>query len=167
MRQAAIKELVSLRRLRALLCDQFENWHVRTNTFEWSYRLCISPRFEKWKTRERGCRGRMRRKRSSPDNLIIPTPDTIDIGTSSPLATLSNWLILEFPLWAFKYSERIGIYFLIDCALLPSNIVCVCEIQWRFRECLISWKRRKARDTYFCLKFLSNSFYHFHSFLFK
>lgn len=37
LRQAAIKELVSLRRLRAL-CDQFENWHVRTNTFEWSRR---------------------------------------------------------------------------------------------------------------------------------
>lgn len=75
LRQAAIKELVSLRRLRALLCDQFENWHVRTNMFKWSCRLCISLRFERWKMRERGCRGRMRRKRSSSDNLIIPTPD--------------------------------------------------------------------------------------------
>lgn len=123
LRQAAIKELVSLRRLRALLCDQFENWHVRTNTFEWSRRLCISPRFGRKRTRGRGARGRYGR-RDQVDNLIIPTPDTIDIGGPSSLATTQNWLAPEFPLWAFKCPGRVGIY------LLPHRL-CIVTVEPR------------------------------------
>lgn len=112
LRQAAIKELVSLRRLRALSSVI----NSKTDTFgqiRSSGRAdCVFRRGSKGGGRENVVQGQMWRKRSSLDNLIIPTPDTIDIGRSSSLATTRNWLAPEFPLWAFKCSGRFGIYFL-------------------------------------------------------
>lgn len=162
LRQAAIKELVSLGRLRALLCDQFENWHVRTNMFEWSPAVCFAEVRTEGGGWENVVQGQVRRKRSSPDNLIIPTPDTIDIGGFSPLATTRNWLASEFPLRAFKFPGRIGIYFLPHRLCIVSVECRGSQIQQRrrFQERLTPWKRRRcSKASTFVWNFYQVSFF--------
>ena len=84
---------------------------------------CIFRRDSEGRERENEVQRQVRRKRSSPDNLIIPTPDTIDIGDRYIFAIRDNTeltgseLRSELPNAgnALKF-----IFFLINCAMLPN-----------------------------------------------
>lgn len=120
---------------------------------------CVFRRDSEGRGRENEVRRQVWRKRSNPDNLIIPTPDTIDAGESSPLATTQNWLA---PLRASKCSGCIENYFffLIDCTLLPSNT------RIPTTQCLKPWKRNAQRRSLSFGIFIKCQFlttFHFHN----